>query len=199
MAFYSDNNNSDDLDLDFNPDDVVKTKFEPIPAGWQRFEITKVEIVKAGKPVADMKQAKVELTCRAEEYAGRKVWARLTVATTSTADGKQTSLKIGREQVKELFEAAGIGGTSLAPLVGHEVDVKLSVRPETDQYDAANDIKGFRAIAGLAKPAAAGTKAAGTSRAKAPGFMANKKPKAETPIAPPEPEDDSGEGEAEDT
>lgn len=194
MAFYGEEN--DDLNLDFNPEEVVKTKFEPIPAGWQRFVIKKIELVLAGKPEKDMKQAVIEFVCVAPEYAGRKVFGRFTVATSSKLDGKQKSLTIGREQIKELFEATGVGGTSLAPLVDREVDIKLAVRPETEQYDASNDVKGFRAAAGFVAPPKAGaastSKAAAAPAAKAPGFM-NKK-KAEPTPPPAEEQADEGEG-----
>lgn len=192
MAFIDDN--ADGLELDFVPAEVKKEN-TIVPAGKYLVRVSKVEL--GTNDDGDIQTAKIQLTILEGDYERRKIFARHCVKTTRPGDNMQTMQRMGREQLGELMRAAGVGGSSLAPLKDAEVIVKVTVSPARGRYDESNDVKGYEAVAGVAKaPAAANTKAAAasTSTAKAPGFMANKKPKpAEAPA--PEPEDNSSEAE----
>lgn len=167
-----------DLDLDFDPSTHERSpsSFEPLPAGTYSARVSGVRL----QPTKDggMRQAVIELTILDDDYAGRRVWARHTVAITRTDEGGKKSLAIGRDQIAELFAAAGVGGTSMAPLVDKEVKVKLKVRPASGNFDASNDVKGYAPISGAAAPAAAGkppapagSKPAGATGGGRPAFM----------------------------
>lgn len=175
MGFYDDDNSGSDLDIGFDAGthERSQAKFEALPAGQYQVGISKVEI----KPTKDgaMRQAVIELTVTEGPHAGRKVFARHTVATTRTDEGGQKSLAIGRDQLADLFAACGIGGTSLAPLVGKECMAKLSVRPATDQYEASNDVKAYKPLSGAAPlQAAPAASTAAPAPSGKPSFMQRK-------------------------
>lgn len=197
-------NDGDDLDLGFDPAEIVRepSSFDPLPAGPRLMRVDHIEL----KPTKDGMSTQFVVTLvvpDGEEYAGRKVWDRLTKATKKpTRDGSGLtgmgkSLAMGQQKCCELMEAAGVGGASLSPCIGEIVEVKLKVRPAAGGYDASNDVQGYRRPGGA--PAAPAAKAASKPGAPkpaakaAPAFLAKKK----APAVSPEPDaDDADEQEA---
>ena len=85
--------------------------------------------------------------------------------------------EIGRQQLGELMRAIGLAGvTDTDQLIGGVLQIKLDVRAATEQYDAQNEVKGFKAITGsvptfaapAASPAASAPASAGPAKAAPP-------------------------------
>lgn len=153
MSWMDDDDNGSSLDLGINWDtveDSLAPNFAALPDGWYTVRVSAPEITatKAG----DMRQAKLRLDVIDGEHARRVIFARHTVSVADGAsDGKRKSALIGRSQLKELFAAAGIGGSDLADLVGAEVEARIKLRPGSDRYpDPTNEVVGYRQRGGAA-------------------------------------------------
>ena len=113
--------------------------FDPLPAGWYNANITSSEM----KPTKDGSGAyiQLELTILDGQYANRKVFDRLNVQNNS-----QVAQEIAYATLSSICHATGvIQVQDTSQLHGIPMEVKLSVRPASDGYEAANDVKGYRA------------------------------------------------------
>lgn len=113
--------------------------FDPLPAGWYNANITSSEM----NPTKDGSGAyiQLELTILDGQYANRKVFDRLNVQNKS-----QVAQEIAYATLSSICHATGvIQVQDTSQLHGIPMEVKLSVRPASDGYEAANDVKGYRA------------------------------------------------------
>lgn len=113
--------------------------FDPLPAGWYNANITGSEM----KPTKDGSGAyiQLELTILDGQYANRKVFDRLNVQNNS-----KVAQEIAYATLSSICHATGvIQVQDTSQLHGIPMEVKLSVRPASDGYEAANDVKGYRA------------------------------------------------------
>lgn len=113
--------------------------FDPLPAGWYNANITSSEM----KPTKDGSGAyiQLELTILDGQYANRKVFDRLNVQNNS-----KVAQEIAYATLSSICHATGvIQVQDTSQLHGIPMEVKLSVRPASDGYEAANDVKGYRA------------------------------------------------------
>lgn len=113
--------------------------FDPLPAGWYNANITSSEM----KPTKDGSGAyiQLELTILDGQYANRKVFDRLNVQNKS-----QVAQEIAYATLSSICHATGvIQVQDTSQLHGIPMEVKLSVRAASDGYEAANDVKGYRA------------------------------------------------------
>lgn len=175
---FNDENEADETGLGFNASEIEK-KIEVLPAGNYPVVIEKATL-RYNEP-GDIRSANLQLVVTSGEFERRKIFARHAVATTrqgrkldSGEDSMGVMVRIGKEGLGELFRACGVGGASLAPLVGKECIVRLTVRPARDQYDESNDVKGYKPKAGQKTAPAVEGKASAKAVASKPSFM-NKK------------------------
>lgn len=113
--------------------------FDPLPAGWYNANITGSEM----KPTKDGSGAyiQLELTILDGQYANRKVFDRLNVQNNS-----QVAQEIAYATLSSICHATGvIQVQDTSQLHGIPLEVKLSVRAATENYEASNDVKGYRA------------------------------------------------------
>lgn len=113
--------------------------FDPLPAGWYNANITSSEM----KPTKDGSGAyiQLELTILDGQYANRKVFDRLNVQNNS-----QVAQEIAYATLSSICHATGvIQVQDTSQLHGIPLEVKLSVRAATENYEASNDVKGYRA------------------------------------------------------
>lgn len=154
----------------FNAADVApQDSFDPLPAGWYPVIISESEFKPTRKN--DGQYLQLELTVIEGDHEGRKVWDRLNLD-----NPNQTAVEIAQRALSAICRAVGVmAPNDSAELHDRPFEVKLSVRPAKDSYEAANEVKGYRSIGGegsqpsappssrTAKPAANRTATAGAA------------------------------------
>lgn len=127
--------------------------FEPLPEGWYNAAITGAEIkpTKAG----DGKYIACKYTITGPSHQGRVIFGNLNIKNASTK-----AEEIGRQQLGEIMRAIGLAKVSdTDQLIGGNLGIKLIVK--TGEY-AGNEVKGYRAIGGVAPAAVAPFKPMGS-------------------------------------
>ena len=140
--------------------------FEPLPEGWYNAAITGAEI-KATK-AGDGKYIACKYTIIGPSHQGRVIFGNLNIKNASTK-----AEEIGRQQLGEIMRAIGLAKVSdTDQLIGGNLGIKLIVK--TGEY-AGNEVKGYRAIGGVAPAAVAPFKPMGAA-AGAPAAPAKSAP-----------------------
>jgi hypothetical protein len=156
------------LDEEFSVDTlpVGNNNFEPLPDGWYNAAITgaEVKMTKAN----DGKYIACKYTITGPSHQGRVIFGNLNIKNASTK-----AEEIGRQQLGEIMRAIGLAKvTDTDQLIGGNLGIKLSVR--TGEYEG-NEVKGYRALNGVAPAAVAKFKpmgSAGPVAAAPPAFAA---------------------------
>ena len=156
----------------FNADELPQGNgnYDPLPPGWYTATITAAEL----KPTKDGsgQYIKVRYDITGPTHQGRVVFDNLNIRNASAK-----AEEIGRQQLGEIMRAIGLARvTDTDQLIGGVLQIKLGVRTATEQYDAQNEVKGFKAITGsaptfaapAASPAASATASAGPAKAAPP-------------------------------
>jgi hypothetical protein len=143
------------LDEEYSVDTlpVGTSNFEPLPEGWYNAAITGAEIkpTKAG----DGKYIACKYTITGPSHQGRVIFGNLNIKNASTK-----AEEIGRQQLGEIMRAIGLAKVSdTDQLIGGNLGIKLVVK--TGEY-AGNEVKGYRAINGVAPAAVAPFKPMGS-------------------------------------
>lgn len=145
----------------FDANDVKpQDTFEPLPAGWYPVIITESEF----KPTKNNAGSYLQLTMTVieGEYENRKIFDRLNLN-----NPNQTAVEIAQRALSAICHAVGVLTPSdSTELHDRPFEVKLSVRPAKDQYEPANDVKGYRAIGTAGSVASAAAKATPAPAAK---------------------------------
>lgn len=135
------------LDQEFNADDFVTTNsFDPLPEGWYNVSIAGAEVknTKAGTG----QYISIKYTVTGPSHQGRVVFGNLNIK-----NPNPRAEEIGRQQLGDLMRAIGIPKIKdTDQLIGGNLSIKLTVKPADGQYEASNDIKGFKAISGASLP-----------------------------------------------
>lgn len=116
--------------------------YDPLPPGWYNAHITAAEL----KPTKDGsgQYINVRYDITGPTHQGRVVFGNLNIRNASAK-----AEEIGRQQLGELMRAIGLAKvTDTDQLIGGSLQIKLGVRDATEQYDAQNEVKGFKAITG---------------------------------------------------
>ena len=137
----------EDFTLDFTGVNAP-TGYSAIPSGWYKCEITGFDDTETGPNSKKLKPGTPgtnwEFTVSEGKHEGAKLWT------------KQWHVDQSLPYIKGLFKASGaftndelskpLSGSDRERLVGQELWVKVKFRPETDQWDETNDVKGFKHI-----------------------------------------------------
>ena len=124
--------------------------FEPLPAGWYNMHIIESET----KPTKDQQGAYLQLTFKVLDgkFVNRQVIARLNIR-----NSNPTAQEIAWGQLSAICHAVGVVQVQDSQqLHGRPLQVRVSVKAASGDYDANNEVKGFKAIEGGAPAAAAG-------------------------------------------
>jgi hypothetical protein len=123
----------------FNADEIDTEGFKPVPAGWYPAMVVKSEMktTKAGGEMLVLQWDILE-----GQYKGRKIFCNLNLKN----DNKQAE-EIAHRELASICKCIGI----IHPRGSEELHnkpmmIKLAVRPETEQFPASNDIKGYEVI-----------------------------------------------------
>lgn len=124
----------------FVPEEAEDNPFEPIPAEWYTAEIVKSEM----KDTKDKTGKYLALSFRVleGEFKGRLVFVNLNLV-----NQNETAVRIARSDLKAICKAVGITDELEDSVDLHNVpmDIKVTIKPETSQWPAKNEIKAYAA------------------------------------------------------
>jgi hypothetical protein len=126
------------------PEETEDMEFKPLKAGWYPAELVKSELKttkdKKGKYLSF--QFKVTEDANDESSEGRFVFTNLNIVNTN-----ETAVKIAHSDLKAICEAVGHEGEleDTADLHNIPLMIKVSYKPETPDWPAKNEIKGYKA------------------------------------------------------
>ena len=127
-----------------------QVSFKPVPPGWYRAHITK-QVDKPTRADNDNEYLELEWTLLgvyrnenddvADTYVGRKVWQRLNLL-----NDNDVTVNIAQKDLAKIMNAIGIQELKQGPqeLLGRQCLVRLEFVPETKDWDAKNEVKGYR-------------------------------------------------------
>jgi hypothetical protein len=147
--------------IDFSIDDlpVSSNNFEPIPDGW--YDATIVESSMKDTKAGTGEYIAVRYKIDGPSHQGRVLFGNLNVK-----NPNPKAEEIGRQQLGEIMRAIGLTRVSNTDqLIGGQLSIKIVIKRD-QQYGDGNDIKGFKAIAGVVR----------TSKASAPATLAKTAP-----------------------
>ena len=155
------------LNETFEADNLPQgNSYEPLPAGWYNVNVTGAELknTKAGNG----QYIAVRYDVTGPTHQGRVVFGNLNIK-----NPNPKAEEIGRQQLGELMRAIGLARvTDTDQLIGGSLQIKLSIRPADGQYEAQNEVKGFKAVTGSAPTFAAPAQQAAAAPAAATGKAA---------------------------
>lgn len=122
----------------FNADDY-ENDYQPLPAGKYKAVITESE----SKPTAKGGEyLKLTVEIIEGQYKGRKVFGNLNLK-----NANPEAEKIARISLADICRAVGVTHPrDSSELHNKPLVVKLAIKPETAEYPAGNDIKGWEGI-----------------------------------------------------
>ncbi len=127
----------------FNAEEVEpSSSFDPIPAGWYTAIINNSEM----KATRDGYGEYLSLTLQIidGQYENRLVFARLNLK-----NANDKAVDIARKDLAAICRAVGV----MSPQASEELHdiplmIKVKVRPASGEYEASNDIGGYKAVEG---------------------------------------------------
>jgi len=127
----------------FNAEEVEpSSSFDPIPAGWYQAIINASEM----KATRDGYGEYLSLTLQIidGQYENRLVFARLNLK-----NANDKAVDIARKDLAAICRAVGV----MSPQASEELHdiplmIKVKVRPASGEYEASNDIGGYKAVEG---------------------------------------------------
>jgi hypothetical protein len=126
-------------DFNFDANEVEPSiTFELIPAGWYNAKVDSTEF----KPTRAGTGEYLQITWKIVDgaYEGRLVWDRLNLN-----NPNNQAVEIAKRHLSALCRAVGVWKLSTTEELHNKIcQIKLSARPATDNWDATNDVKGFR-------------------------------------------------------
>jgi hypothetical protein len=137
------------LGREFNRDQLPQgtSSYDPIPAGWYPARI--VEADPTDTKSGSGSYLKMQWEIMGQNHANRRVFGNLTLR-----NENEKAEQIGMEQMRALMDALGIPVLKQSEqLIGKSCEIKVSIRAAQGQYEASNDVKGFRAAGGNKLPA----------------------------------------------
>ena len=127
----------------FNAEEIEpSSSFDPIPAGWYKAIISNSEM----KPTRDGYGEYLSLTLQVIEgqYENRLVFARLNLK-----NANEKAVDIARKDLAAICRAVGVmSPKSSEELHDKPLMIKVKVRPASGEYDASNDVGGYKADEG---------------------------------------------------
>lgn len=133
----------------FVPEEAESMEFEVLPGGWYPAELVKSELKttkdKTGKYLAFKFKITDDVEINGEEVksSGRFVFTNLNIV-----NKNETAVKIAMSDLKAICESVGFEGEleDTTDLHDQEMYIKLTVKPETSEWPAKNEIKGYKSI-----------------------------------------------------
>ena len=131
----------------FNADEY-KDEYQPLPAGTYQAVITNSEM-KPTKKGGEYLSLTIEII--AGQYKGRKVFDNLNMK-----NANPETEKIARIQLANICRCVGIINIrDSSELHNKPLQVRLAIKPETPEYPAGNQVKGWEPMGGTVAPVSA--------------------------------------------
>lgn len=137
------------LGREFNADELPQdeSSFDPVPAGWYEATISKAELKSTKSGSGEYIAVTYDIT--GPTHQGRKIFGNVNLS-----NSNEQAERIGRQQLGELMRACGLATLKdTDQLLSKRASIKISIKPAADGYDARNEVKGWRSIAGSNMPA----------------------------------------------
>ena len=136
------------LDTPFDVNELPQgdSNYELVPAGWYNATITKAEIKSTKAGTGQYIAIRYDIT--GPSHQGRVCFGNLNIKNPNSQ-----AEEIGRKQLGEVMRAIGLARvTDTDQLIGGSLQIKISIKEADGQYEASNEIKGFKAINGSQPP-----------------------------------------------
>lgn len=131
----------EDKPFDANEVDPAGT-YEPIPAGWYEASIISSEVKETKAGNGEYLSLTFSISENESEFSGRMVWCNLNLV-----NPNPKAVEIARRELSSLCHAVDVlNPEDSSELHGIPLQIKVKVRPATDNYPAANDVVGFRSL-----------------------------------------------------
>lgn len=127
----------------FIPEEAEDSSFDPIPAGWYPAEITKSVLKNTKDGEGKFLAFTFKVDEDADEHAGRLIFTNLNIINNSAM-----AVKIAQSDLKRICSAVGFEGEleDTEDLHDQMMMIKVTVKPETSQWPAKNEIKDFKSL-----------------------------------------------------
>ena len=137
------------LDTTYDVSELPQSSgYDVLPAGWYSASISEATLNTTRNGTGQYIKVRYDIT--GPSHQGRVVWGNLNIR-----NQNPKAEDIGRQQFGELMRAIGLSRVKdTDQLIGGQLQIKLTIRPAEGQYEAQNDVKGFKAISGSEKPQA---------------------------------------------
>lgn len=120
--------------------------YDPVPEGWYNATISKADVMPTKAGTGTKIDMRYDITGPAQQ--GRAVFSALNIR-----NPNPKSEEIGRQQLGDIMRAIGLAKVQdTDQLIGGSLLIKLATKAADGQYDASNEIKGFKAVEGAAMP-----------------------------------------------
>jgi len=149
MAFLNETFSTDDLPQGNTGD------YTPLPDGWYSAHIAKAELCTTKAGTGQYIKLRYDIT--GPTHQGRVVFGNLNIR-----NPNPKAEEIGRQQLGDVMRSIGLPKVQdTDQLVGGSLMIKLATKAADGQYEASNEVKGFKAVDGAAMPKPAASMPAG--------------------------------------
>lgn len=134
----------------FTPEEAESMEFKALPAAWYPAEIVKSELkdtkAKDGSKYIALKfriTEDIEVDGETVKSEGRFVFTNLNII-----NKNETAVKIAQSDLKAICESIGFEGEleDTVDLHDQEMMIKVVLKPETSEWPAKNEIKGYKSV-----------------------------------------------------
>jgi hypothetical protein len=114
-------------------------KYQLVPPGWYEADIHKAELMTTKKGTGEY--IKIRFDILGPSHQGRVVFSQINIR-----NENPRAESIGREQLGELIAALGLKDVSNTEQLVGRLQIKVTIKPADADFDARNEIKGFKPI-----------------------------------------------------
>ena len=136
------------LDTPFDVNELPESdgNYDLVPAGWYNAIINKAEIKNTKAGTGQYIAIRYDIT--GPSHQGRVVFGQLNIKNPNSQ-----AEEIGRKQLGEVMRSIGLARvTDTDQLIGGNLQIKVGIKEADGQYEASNQIKGYKAINGSQPP-----------------------------------------------
>ena len=120
--------------------------YELIPAGWYTAVITDAELKPTKSGTGEYIKLRYDITGPSSQ--GRVVFSNLNIKNPNAK-----AEEIGRQQLGEMMRALGLSAVSdTDQLINGHLTIKVDIRPASGDYNAQNEVKGWKSNTGSLPP-----------------------------------------------
>lgn len=139
--------------------------YDLLPPGWYSASITKAELKATKDGTGQYIAIRYDIT--GPSHQGRVVFGNLNIKNRSVK-----AEEIGRQQLGELMRAIGLARVQdTDQLIGGQLQIKVAIREASGGYEAQNEVKGYKVMAGAQPVMSAPTAAPAPAASNTPPWL----------------------------